>query len=166
MNWTGKLLAVALAAVAFLPFNVHAQSTAPAELNLGVEAFKQSAYAEAIQHLEKTVSLDPENQDAHLYLAKAYAKQFKPGVHTSENTPAIEEGIYSLNKVMALRPNDHGAMEMMPMMYIEKAAMECDDLAAREEDLKNLAAWMNKKEFGVSVKEKKEFRSQDFDKQL
>jgi hypothetical protein len=52
MNGTLRLLAVALAAVAFLSVDLQAQSTAAAELNLGVGAFKKSAYAEAIQHLE------------------------------------------------------------------------------------------------------------------
>ena len=93
MNWICKLLAVALAAVAFLSLDVHAQSTAPAELNLGVEAFKQSAYAEAVQHLEKAVSLDPENQDARMYLAKAFAKQYKPHVDTPENIHLAELAI-------------------------------------------------------------------------
>jgi hypothetical protein len=38
MNWTCRLLAVALAAAASLSLDVYAQSTAAAELNLGVEA--------------------------------------------------------------------------------------------------------------------------------
>jgi hypothetical protein len=43
MNWTCKLLAVALAAVALFTLDLHAQATAHTEFSLGVEAFKQSA---------------------------------------------------------------------------------------------------------------------------
>jgi tetratricopeptide (TPR) repeat protein len=100
MNGTWKLLAVALATVALFSLDFHAQSTAAAELNLGVEAFKQSAYAEAIQHLEKAVSLDPENQNAHMYLANAYAKQFQPGVDTPENCRLADQAIEQYRHVL------------------------------------------------------------------
>src|SRR5580693_1295438 len=271
MNWTSKLLAVALAAVALFSLDFHARSSAATELKLGVEAFKQSAYAEAILHLKKAVSLDPENLDARMYLAKAYVKQYVPGIHTpdnshlaeqaidqyqhvldstnrmaridsakgiaelylhenkfedskkfyqmesdldpldpepyfaiggidfdectrrdteegaklglkpgehpnpknpdqkkacdelrAKNTPSIKEGIDSLNKAMELRPDDQGAMFYISLMYLEKAAVECDDLTAREEDQKTAGAWVNKIEFGVPVKARKSpFRDPD-----
>jgi tetratricopeptide (TPR) repeat protein len=105
MNWTCKLLAVALAGVAFFSLVVHAQSTAATELKLGIEAFNQSKYAEAIEHLEKAVSLDPENQDAHMYLANAYVKQHTPGVHTQENTHLAEKAIEQYQHVLDSNPN-------------------------------------------------------------
>ena len=37
---------------------------------------------------------------------------------------------------MELRPDDQGAMFYMSLAYLEKAAVECDDLTAREEDQK------------------------------
>jgi hypothetical protein len=47
-------------------------------------------------------------------------------------------------------------------MYLEKAAVECDDLTAREEDQKTAGAWVNKIEFGVPVKARKSpFRDPD-----
>jgi tetratricopeptide (TPR) repeat protein len=100
MNWTCKLLAVALAAVACLSLDLHAQSTAAAELNLGVEADKQTKYADAIQHFRRAVSLDPENQNAHMYLAKAYVKQYIPGVHTPDNTHLAEQAIEQYQYVL------------------------------------------------------------------
>jgi hypothetical protein len=66
---------------------------------------------------------------------------------------------------MELRPDDQGAMFYMSLMYLEKAAVECDDLTAREEDQKTVGAWVNKIEFGVPVKARKSpFR--DLDRQL
>jgi hypothetical protein len=198
MNSTCKLLTVALAAVALFSLDFHAQSTAATELNLGVEALKQSGYAEAVQHLEKAVSLDPENQNARMYLAKAYlgiasvdmremmvpqelAEGAKLGLIPNPSktpdqkkacddlkakyAPTIKEGIDSLNKAMKLGPGDHDAVQMMEMMYMAKAATDCDDPAAREEDQKSGAAWFGKREFGVPV-ESRESSVGDFDKQL
>jgi hypothetical protein len=61
MNWTCKLLAVALAGAALFSLDFHSRSSAATELNLGVEAFNKTECAEAILHLKKAVSLDPEN---------------------------------------------------------------------------------------------------------
>jgi tetratricopeptide (TPR) repeat protein len=111
MNWTFRLLAVALAAVALFSLDFHARSSAATELKLGVGAFKQSAYADAILHLKKSVSLDPENQDARLYLAHAYAKQFKPGVDTPENCRLAEQAIEQYQHVIDSTPNRNARIE-------------------------------------------------------
>jgi tetratricopeptide (TPR) repeat protein len=89
-----------MAAVAPLSLDLHAQSPAATEFNLGVEAFKQSAYAEATLHLQKATSLDPENQDARMNLAKAYAKQYKPRVDTPENIRLAELAIEQYQDVL------------------------------------------------------------------
>jgi tetratricopeptide (TPR) repeat protein len=96
---------VALVAAAFLYLDLHARSKATAELNLGVEASKHWKYAEAIRHFEKAVSLDPENLDARMYLAKAYVKQYVPGVHTPENTHLAERAIAQYQHVLDSNSN-------------------------------------------------------------
>ena len=60
-----------------------------------------------------------------------------------KNGPAIQEGIDSLNKAIQLRPDYDDAMAYMNLMYREKADVECDDLAAREEDLKTADHWVD-----------------------
>jgi tetratricopeptide (TPR) repeat protein len=61
-----------------------------------------------------------------------------------KNAPAISEGIESLNKAIELRPDYDDAMAYMNLMYREKADVECDDLAARAEDLKTADGWVDK----------------------
>jgi tetratricopeptide (TPR) repeat protein len=61
-----------------------------------------------------------------------------------KNGPAISEGIESLNKAIQLRPDYDDAMAYMNLMYREKADVECDDLAARAEDLKTADGWVDK----------------------
>ena len=61
-----------------------------------------------------------------------------------KNMPAIQEGIDNLKKAIELRPDYDDAMAYMNLMYREKADLECDDLAARAEDLKTADSWLDK----------------------
>jgi tetratricopeptide (TPR) repeat protein len=60
-----------------------------------------------------------------------------------KNGPSIQEGIESLNKAIQLRPDYDDAMAYLNLMYREKADVECDDLAARQEDLKTADHWVD-----------------------
>jgi len=59
------------------------------------------------------------------------------------NAPAIQEGIDTLNKAIQIRPDYDDAMAYMNLMYREKADVECDDLATREDDLKTADHWVD-----------------------
>jgi tetratricopeptide (TPR) repeat protein len=61
-----------------------------------------------------------------------------------KNDPLIQEGIDNLNKAIQLRPDYDDAMAYLNLMYREKADLECNDLAARQEDLKTADAWVDK----------------------
>lgn len=61
-----------------------------------------------------------------------------------KNGPTIQEGIDTLNKAITLRPDYDDAMAYMNLMYRERADVECDDLAAREQDLKTADQWVDK----------------------
>jgi tetratricopeptide (TPR) repeat protein len=60
-----------------------------------------------------------------------------------KNTPIIQEGIDSLNKAIQLRPDYDDAMAYMNLMYRERADVECEDEAARTEDLKTADHWVD-----------------------
>ena len=78
--------------------------------------------------------LNPKNKDQ-----KKVCDELK-----QKNMPAIQEGIDSLKKAIELRPDYDDAMAYMNLMYREKADLECDDLAARAEDLKTADGWLDK----------------------
>ena len=61
-----------------------------------------------------------------------------------KNLPIVQEGIDNLKKAIELRPDYDDAMAYMNLMYREKADIECDDLAARAEDLKTADGWLDK----------------------
>lgn len=79
-------------------------------------------------------NLNPKNKDQ-----KKVCEELK-----EKNSPAIQEGIDSLNKAIELRPDYDDAMAYMNLMYRERADIECDDLAARAEDLKTADSWVDK----------------------
>jgi tetratricopeptide (TPR) repeat protein len=61
----------------------------------------------------------------------------------TQNGPSIQEGIDTLNKAIQLRPDYDDAMAYMNLMYRERADVECDDEAARAEDLKAADHWVD-----------------------
>jgi hypothetical protein len=62
----------------------------------------------------------------------------------SKNSSTIEDGISQLNKAIDLRPDYDDAMAYLNLMYRERADLNCDDLAAREKDLKTADQWVDK----------------------
>jgi tetratricopeptide (TPR) repeat protein len=60
-----------------------------------------------------------------------------------KNAPIIQEGIDTLNKAIQLRPDYDDAMAYTNLMYRERADVECDDLAARADDLKTADHWVD-----------------------
>jgi tetratricopeptide (TPR) repeat protein len=83
--------------------------------------------------LKPDENLNPKNKDQ-----KKVCSELK-----EKNGPSIQEGIESLNKAIQLRPDYDDAMAYLNLMYREKADVECDDLAARQEDLKTADHWVD-----------------------
>jgi tetratricopeptide (TPR) repeat protein len=61
-----------------------------------------------------------------------------------QNTANVQEGIDNLNKALKLRPDYDDAMAYLNLMYRERADIQCDDPAARSEDLKTADEWVDK----------------------
>jgi tetratricopeptide (TPR) repeat protein len=77
-----------------------------------------------------------------------------------KNTPAITEGIDTLNKAIQLRPDYDDAMAYMNLMYREKADVECNDESARADDLKTADHWVDETLRVKKVKAEKAAQSQ------
>ena len=78
----------------------------------------------------------------------------------TKNSAAIQEGIDSLNKAIQLRPDYDDAMAYMNLMYRERADVECDDQAARTDDLKTADHWVDETLRVKKVKAEKAAQSQ------
>jgi len=77
-----------------------------------------------------------------------------------KNGPAIQEGMDSLNKAIQIRPDYDDAMAYMNLIYRERADVECDDLQARQDDLKTADHWSDEVMRVRKVKAEKAAQSQ------
>ena len=77
------------------------------------------------------------------------------------NAPGIREGIDNLKKAIQLRPDYDDAMAYLNLMYREKADLECDDPAARQQDLKTADHWVDETLATKKAKAEKRSTQQD-----
>ena len=93
--------------------------TSEEELRLGVAAYKDSHYEEAIQHFEKAAELDPNNIQAHLYLATTLTSQYIPGVDTPDNISEADHAIAEYQRVLGLdASNDQRVSSCKGIAYL------------------------------------------------
>jgi tetratricopeptide (TPR) repeat protein len=77
-----------------------AQSPAREQLNLGVRAFRNADYAQAVQHFAEAVRLDPESVTARLYLGTGYMSQYIPGAQHTENLRMFDLAVEQFQAVL------------------------------------------------------------------
>jgi tetratricopeptide (TPR) repeat protein len=125
--------------LAMLVFGAAAQSVSgDGELVLGVQAYKQAKYEEAIQHFEKAVEQDPANVKARLYLATAYAQQYIPGAETSDNIEMAQRAIAQYKQVIDFDPSKASLTAVKGIAYLDlqmKKFDEAKDYYRRATDL-------------------------------
>jgi tetratricopeptide (TPR) repeat protein len=102
--------------------------------------------ARAALGLKPDENLNPKNKDQ-----KKACDELKV-----KNGPSIQEGIDSLNKAIQLRPDYDDAMAYLNLMYREKADVECDDMNARQEDLKTADHWVDQTLLTKKIKSEKQ----------
>ena len=83
------------------------------QLTKGVQAFKNARYEEAVEHFENSIRLDPNYEQAKLYLATAYSYQVVPGLDSPENMRIAQKALDGFNQVLAKDPNDLTALKQI-----------------------------------------------------
>jgi tetratricopeptide (TPR) repeat protein len=83
------------------------------QLTKGVQAFKNARYEEAVNHFQQSIALDPDYEDAKLYLATAYSYQVVPNLDTPENLATAQKALDGFNAVLAKDPNDVTALKQI-----------------------------------------------------
>jgi len=89
------------------------------DLDLGVQAYKNARYEEAIQHFRRAVDLDPTLLNARLYLATAYAQQYIPGVDTPDNNKFAEQAIGQYKAVLELDPKNINSVKGIAYLELQ-----------------------------------------------
>ncbi len=83
------------------------------QLNKGVAAFKNARYDEAVGNFQTAIKLDPEYENAKLYLATAYSYQVVPNLMEPANLAIAQKALDGFNAVLAKDPNDITALKQI-----------------------------------------------------
>jgi tetratricopeptide (TPR) repeat protein len=89
------------------------------ELNLGVMAFRNSQFAQAVEHFQKAASYDPTMLEPRLYLATALAQQYVPSGNTPDNIAMGNRAIQAYQKVLEMDPKNTDALGSIGNIYYE-----------------------------------------------
>ena len=98
------------------------QEQAKAELNAGAQAYRNGNFAEAQQHFERALELDPENKQARLYVARTVQQQFRAGDTSPENLSKGEEAVAAFTRVLELDPDNDDAFNSVASIYRQMRA--------------------------------------------
>jgi tetratricopeptide (TPR) repeat protein len=88
-------------------------------LNKGVQAYKNSKFEQAIDHVQQAVALDPTLINARLYLATAYAQQYIPGADTPDNNRFGEQAIDTYKQVLQSDPKNINSIKGIAYLYLQ-----------------------------------------------
>jgi len=105
------------------------------QINKGVQAFKNAQYEQAVNNFQNAIQLDPESENAKLYLATAYSYQVVPNLMTPENLALAQKALDGFNAVLAKDPNDITALKQVAS--IDRNIQKFD--LAKEYELKVIA---------------------------
>jgi tetratricopeptide (TPR) repeat protein len=86
-------------------------------MDAGAASFKEAHYGEAVANFRKATQLEPGNENAHLYLAAAYAYQVVPNLDTPDNLRTASSALAEFDIVLRADPNDLTAIRQEASLY-------------------------------------------------
>lgn len=108
-------------------------------LNKGVQAYKAAKYAEAVEHFNESIKLDPSFPTARLYLATAYMNQWIPGADSPENKRYSEQATSEFQRVLEGDPKNTVAIASIASINYNQAK----SMPSLDEKLKQLGEARN-----------------------
>jgi tetratricopeptide (TPR) repeat protein len=86
------------------------------ELNQVAQNYKDKKFAEAEQHARKAVELDPDNENAPLFLARTIHAQYRKGDQSAENLTKANQAIEAYKSIAAKDPNNDEAFSAVTIL--------------------------------------------------
>jgi tetratricopeptide (TPR) repeat protein len=109
------------------------------ELNKGVQAFRNSKYADAVTHFKEAVNLDPNSDNARAYLAVSYMVQWVPGADSPDNKKNYDMAEKTFNEILQKNPTNAMALAYMASMAFQRAATGTEE--EKHAALENARKW-------------------------
>jgi tetratricopeptide (TPR) repeat protein len=104
-------------------------------INKGVAAFKNAQYEQAVSDFQEAVQLDPESDNAKMYLATSYAYQVVPDLMEPGNLALAQKATDGFTAVLAKDPNNLTALKQIAS--IDRNIEKYDQ--AKQDELKVIA---------------------------
>lgn len=89
------------------------------QLNKGVLAFRNAQYAQAVDHFQQSVNLDPTLANARIFLATAMELEYVPGGAAPDNTKKGEDAIQAFKNVLNVDPSNTNAIGSIAQIYYQ-----------------------------------------------
>ncbi|HEX8458629.1 MAG TPA: hypothetical protein VF656_15130 [Pyrinomonadaceae bacterium] len=70
------------------------------QLNEGARAYKAGKFAEAQQHFEESLRLNPDQRNAKFFIARSIHAQYRPGVEAPQNVEKARQAIKAYEEVL------------------------------------------------------------------
>lgn len=86
-------------------------------LNEGARAYKDGRFPDAEEKFRNAFELDPTQQNAPVFIARAVQQQYKPGVTTPENMAVGERAVGEYQKILDRDPSNEGAYKAIVFLY-------------------------------------------------
>ncbi len=86
------------------------------ELNKVAQNYKEKKFAEAEKHAKRALELDPDNENAPVFIARTIHAQYRKGVDTPENVAKANEAIAAYKQIAAKDPNNDEAFTAVTVL--------------------------------------------------
>ncbi|MCP9494954.1 MAG: tetratricopeptide repeat protein [Pyrinomonadaceae bacterium MAG19_C2-C3] len=87
------------------------------EVNDGARAYKAGDFKEAQAHFESALELDPNQENAPIFRARAIQRQYRAGVSTPENQALAEQAIAAYEDMLRRDPSNEEAYNAIVQLY-------------------------------------------------
>jgi tetratricopeptide (TPR) repeat protein len=87
------------------------------QVRMGVEAYRQANFAEAVDHFRNATEMDPNFLQARLYLGTALTQEYVPGGDSPENLQAAKQAIAAFESVLELDARNTTALASVAQIY-------------------------------------------------
>jgi len=120
MKRSAQLVAILAVGAALVGTTGCNKLRARAQLNEGVQEYRNLHYEQAIEHFKNAVYLDNDLKVAKMYLATAYAVQYVPGAVTPDNVRNAEQAIAEYKKVLDSDAQNVTSLKGIAFLYTQQ----------------------------------------------
>jgi tetratricopeptide (TPR) repeat protein len=94
-----------------------AQQEAWQELNQAAHCYRKGNFAEAQQHSEKALAVDPTSKTAAAFVARTIHAQYKPGDQNEANIAKAREALDAYKRILSTDPQNEEAYKAIAYLY-------------------------------------------------